>query len=356
MDSDLPPSTPMDIRLGMTDPGDVAFPLRWGIIGAGNISAHWVSSLHACRGATVAAVASRDLDRAKAFAARHGVERAYGSYAEMVASPDVDIVYVGTITELHKEHSLLAIEAGKHVLCEKPLAESIVDAQAMYAAALNKNVMLQDGVWTRFFPAVEHARIAIEAGAIGQVVMLFSTFFDPFYTIQAVPLAFGTGAEPTSVVSSAWRWNEAGGAILEYGGNICAVLAFPPFSSEQLEATEIVGSAGRITLEQPGHCPTEIAIRVPPRVPSLYRTANVPAPVQRFVYPLPWSVSSPVPAVNQSGFLYQAEAVHRCLAAGLRECPQCDMDESLHIMDLWTRFNEARRVAANAATSETEDQ
>jgi len=136
-----------------------------------------------------------------------------------------------------------------------------------------------------------------------------------------------------------------GGAIVEYGDDKCAVLTFPPFGSEQLEATEIIGTAGRISLEQPGHCPTDIAIRVPPRVPSLYRTANVPAPVRHFVYPLPWSVRLPSPAVNQSGFLYQAEAVHRCLAAGLQECPQFNKEESLHVMDLWTRFIEARRAA-----------
>ena len=87
----------------------------------------------------------------------------------MVAADDVDIVYIGTINPLHKEHTLLAIEAGKHVLCEKPLTITLSDAQEMYAAAEEKDVMMQDGMWTRFFPAVEHARAAIEAGTIGEV-------------------------------------------------------------------------------------------------------------------------------------------------------------------------------------------
>jgi len=335
----------MDIRLGMTKREDVAFPLRWGIIGAGNISAQWVAALHACKGARVAAIASRSEDRAKEFAAQHGVESAYGNYAEMVASPDVDIVYVGTINRLHKEHTLLAINAGKHVLCEKPLAENADDARAMHAAAAEKDVMLQDGLWTRFFPAVEHARVAIDAGVIGDVVMVLSTFFDPFYTLQAVPFAFGIGSKPANFTASAWQWDRSGGAILEYSDNQCAILGFPPISSEQLEVTEIIGTAGRITLEQPGHCPSDIVIRVPSRVPSLYRTANAPAPVQHFVYPMPFSVSMPSPAVNQNGFLYQAEAVHRCLAAGLHECPQFGKEESLYLMDLWTQFAEARRAA-----------
>ena len=342
--STLPPSTPMDVRLGMTNSEDVAFSLRWGIIGAGNISAQWVPSLLACKGATVTAVAARSEDRAKEFAAQYGIESAYGSYAEMVASPDVDIVYVGTITRLHKEHSLLAIDAGKHVLCEKPLAENADDARAMYAAAAEKNVMLQDGVWTRFFPAVEHARMAIEAGTIGEVMMLQSVWFDPFYIIQAAPLAFGAGTKPTGVTVAGSK--ASGGAIVEYGDDKCAVLAFPTRDCELLEVTEIIGTAGRITLEQPAHCPTGITIRVPSQVPSLYRTANVPAPVQHFEYPLPGSVSMLKAYVNQHGFLYQAEAVHRCLAAGLRECPQYNKEESLNVMDLWTQFNEARMASA----------
>lgn len=333
-DSDLPPSTPRDVRIGATDPADVAFPLRWGIIGAGRISAQWVMCLHACAGATVSAVAARSADRARDFAQKYGVASAYGSYAEMVASPEVDIVYVGTINPLHKEHSILAIEAGKHVLCEKHLAETGADARAMYAAAEAHGVMLQDAVWTRFFPAVEHARMLIEAGAIGEVGLVQSDFGDPIYTVQAAALAFGSHATPTAITVGGRR---PGAAIVEYGPDKCAVLMFPPMPSEFVETTELIGREGRITLEQPAHAPTTITIRIPPpgTVPSRYRTANVPAPVQRFEYPLPAAVSFPDLAYpNQQGFLYQAEAVHRCLAAGLRQCPQYDKQESLHALDI----------------------
>ena len=338
-DSDLPLSTPRDVRIGATDPADVAFPLRWGIIGTGPISAQWVMCLHACAGATVTAVAARSADRAREFAIKYGVASAYGSYAEMVASPEVDIVYVGTINRLHKEHSILAIEAGKHVLCEKPLAETGADARAMYAAAEAHGVMLQDAVWTRFFPAVEHARTMIEAGAIGEVVLVQSDFGDPIYAVQAAPLAFGSHATPTAVTAAGRR---PGGAIVEYGPDKCAVLTFPPMQSEFVETTEIIGREGRITLGQPAHAPTTITLRIPPPggVPSRYRTANAPAPVQRFEYPFPASVSFPERAYpNQQGFLYQAEAVHRCLAAGLRQCPQYDKQESLHALDILTEIN-----------------
>lgn len=338
---DLSPATPMDVRLGVAEAADVAFPLRWGILGTGSISAQWVGCLRQCKGATVTAVAARSADRARQFAGRHNIPAAYGSYPEMAAAADVDIVYIGTITRLHKEHGLLAIEAGKHVLCEKPLAENAADAGAMYAAAAENNVMLQDAMWTRFFPAVEHARAAMEAGVIGEPKLVQSDFFDPIYTIQAAPLAFGAKAAPTAVTAAGRR---AGAAIVEYGDGKCAVLTFPPFNCELAEVTEIIGSRGRITLEQPGHCPTGITIRIPPagRVPSRYRTRNAPAPVQRFEYPLPSAVGLPAAFPNQHGFLYQAEAVHRCLAAGLRTCPQYDEAESLHAMELLTAINQAR--------------
>ena len=260
--NDMPPSTPLDVRRGDTQAADAAFPLRWGILGAGSISAQWVESTRACKGATVTAVAARELSRAQAFADALDIPKAYDSYTEMVAADDVDIVYVGTITRLHKEHSLLAIDAGKHVLCEKPLAENVDAAREMHAAAEAKGVMLQDAMWTRFFPAVEHARHAIETGVIGEVSLVQSDFFDPIYTIQAAPLGFGTDAQVTNVTAAGLR--RGGAAIVEYGDRGCAVLTFPPFNCELGEVTEIAGTKGRIMLGQPGHCPTSLAIRVPP--------------------------------------------------------------------------------------------
>lgn len=346
MTNNIPLSTPLDIRRGLTSATDVAFPLRWGILGAGNISAQWVEVLHACEGATLTAVAAREIDRAQEFARQYGVATAYGDYREMVAADDVDIVYIGTINRLHKAHTLLAIEGGKHVLCEKPLTETLSDAEEMYAAAEAKGVMMQDGMWTRFFPAVEHARTAIEAGMIGEVVLTQSDFFDPIYTIQAAPLAFGASAVPVAVTALGDR---AGGAIVDYGDDKYAVFTFPPRASELPEVTELIGTEGRITLERPGHCPTRISIRIPPPngVPSQYRTRNAPAPLHYFEYPLPGSVAMARSSPNQHGFLYQAEAVHRCLAAGLRQCPQYDKAESLHAMNVLTEINKAKQAAVN---------
>jgi dihydrodiol dehydrogenase / D-xylose 1-dehydrogenase (NADP) len=344
---DPPPEMPRDIRLGLTKAKDVAFPLRWGLIGAGNICRQWAEVLKACEGATLSAVASRSIEKARDFARQHGIAQFYNDYAELVNSADVDVVYVGTPDRLHKEHCLLALNAGKHVLCEKDIAQSVVDAEEMYAAAKTNNVMLQDGVWTRFFPAVEHARMLLESGAIGDVVTVQSDL-NPLYTSQAVTLGFGSDKPPLKVTAFGNLPTEGGGAgcaLMDFGGNKYAILTFVEFGSEFREVTEIIGTHGRLTLEDPGHCPTILTVRTPSTVPYRYLHSNAPSPSQRFEYPIPDIVRMPDAYPNQQGFLYQAEAIHRCIAAGLDQCPQFTMQESLHTLSLLTQINAAKKRA-----------
>ena len=92
----------------------------------------------------MAAVFSRLREKAEDFAESYGVAKAYNNLEEMLASSEIDIVYIGTPQEIHKEHSIMALNAGKHVLCEKALTESLEEAKEMYAAAEKNNVMLQD--------------------------------------------------------------------------------------------------------------------------------------------------------------------------------------------------------------------
>ena len=122
---------------------EVNHKLRWGIIGASNISSDFAKSLQDVPGATITAVAARSSTKAQKFADTHQIQRVHGNYTELAADPNVDIVYIGTITACHKEHALLAINAGKHVLVEKPVALSVADAEEMYSAAAAKGVMLQ---------------------------------------------------------------------------------------------------------------------------------------------------------------------------------------------------------------------
>ena len=114
-------------RIGMAS-------LRWGILGTGRIAPRLVRRGPASPRGRVTAVASRDEGRARAFAASHGIPRAFGSYAELVASPDVDVVYIALPNHLHAEWTVRALDAGKHVLCEKPLARSVAEVDAITEA------------------------------------------------------------------------------------------------------------------------------------------------------------------------------------------------------------------------------
>jgi len=323
----------LDVSLGLTRENDVGFPLSWGVIGAGEISRQFVGSSRQCEGATMVAVFSRSATKAAEFASVNDVENWHDNLEAMLARDDLDIVYVGTPDELHKEHCLLAINAGKHVLCEKILAKTPDEAKEMFAAAKRMNVMLQDGVWTRFFPAVEHARNLIESGVIGDVVMVQADF-DRFYTAQAATLAYGSEVKPVSIKVSG-RIGGPGGAIIEFDNNRFAVLTFVAFPSEFPEVTEITGTKGRITLEQPAHCPTKLTLRVPIATPSRYMNGNTPSPLHTFEYPLPDSIGLPGAFPNQQGFLYMTQAVHRCLGSDLLECPQFTRTESLHLLELF---------------------
>jgi len=261
--------TPLDIRLGLTTAEDVNHPLRWGLIGTGNISSDWAKTLKNVPGAVLSSVAARDSSKAADFAAKYGFERVSESYQDLVNSSEVDIVYIGTITTLHKEHAMLAIQAGKHCLCEKPIALTVADAEEMFAAAKAKGVLLLEGMWSRFFPAMEHARAAIEQGQIGQVQMAQADFPDRCYAVQIGPFAFGADAKATSVVSSMRApvaSTGGGAAVVNYGEAGHAIFSFPPWTCEFQETCELIGTRGRITLHDYGHAPTTITIRTTPAV------------------------------------------------------------------------------------------
>ena len=111
--SALPGRTPLDVRLGLTQPGGVAHKLRWGILGSAKICEDWARALGDVPGASVVAVAARSAASAKKFAEKLGIAKSYEGYEHLANDPDVDIVYVGTITALHKEHALMCIAGGK---------------------------------------------------------------------------------------------------------------------------------------------------------------------------------------------------------------------------------------------------
>ncbi len=151
-------------------PDPMAGPsLRWAILGTGWIAARFVEALQASTNQRVVAVGSRTVARAEEFAAQHGIERAYGSYEDLVAA-DVDVVYVATGHLDHFAHATLALGAGKPVLIEKPMTPGLAEARALVDLARAKGLFAMEAVWSLALPRYSVVRQMLEQGLLGEVV------------------------------------------------------------------------------------------------------------------------------------------------------------------------------------------
>ncbi len=151
--------------------------LRWGILSTARIARTlFVPGVRASSDTEVLAVGSRSLDAARAFADDLKIPRAYGSYAALVEDPDVDAVYVALPNGLHAEWTLRAAEAGKHVLCEKPLARNAADAERMAEACNSAGVLLMEAFMWRHHPQHARVRILLDAGTIGEPTFVRASF------------------------------------------------------------------------------------------------------------------------------------------------------------------------------------
>lgn len=143
--------------------------LRWGIVGLGKISNKFVSDLKLIEDIEIVACASRSLPNAINFAGQHEIAKSYGSYQELFKDEEVDIVYIGTTHNSHMELSIQAMDHGKHVLCEKPLAINRKDVQKMVDASRKNNVFLMEAFWARFNPTIRAVLNQIQSKSIGEV-------------------------------------------------------------------------------------------------------------------------------------------------------------------------------------------
>jgi predicted dehydrogenase len=181
--------------------------LRWGILAPGGIASYWARSVHTNTDQVVAAVASRSIDRAQAFAKEHGIDRAYGSYERLVADAEIDAVYIAAPHSEHRALALLAIAAGKHVLVEKPIALNSTEAREIAAAARAAGVFAMEAMWSRFLPQTSIVAQLLADGALGDVLTVTADFgarftFDPLH--RAFNPALGGGALLDIGVYPAW--------------------------------------------------------------------------------------------------------------------------------------------------------
>lgn len=147
-------------------------PLRWGILAPGGIAHKFADAVRDLTAGSVVAVGSRDASRAADFAAGHGIPRSYAGYEHLVADEEVEAVYVASPHSLHRDHALLAIAAGKHVLVEKALARNAFEVEEIFAAAQRREVFAMEAMWSRHLPHLAWVRERIAGGAIGEVVTI----------------------------------------------------------------------------------------------------------------------------------------------------------------------------------------
>jgi D-xylose 1-dehydrogenase (NADP+, D-xylono-1,5-lactone-forming) len=150
--------------------------LRWGILGTGNIARQFVAGLNASRRGVAAAVGSRAVHSAEAFAKQFGVGSAYGSYEQLVADEGIDVVYNSLPNSLHAMWTIRALDAGKHVLCEKPIAMNEEEARRMFDAAGKARKALMEAFMYRTHPQTVAVMDAIKSGAIGELRLIRSSF------------------------------------------------------------------------------------------------------------------------------------------------------------------------------------
>ena len=170
---------------------------KWGILGVARIAGKFADGLKILPNAELFAVASRSCERAEEFKAKHGFAKAYGSYEEMLADPELDIVYIATTNNLHFEHTMMCLEAGKAVLCEKPFASNYSQVEQMVNKAREKNVFLMEAIISRFCPSMIQFKEQVENGAIKKALMLQCNFgfispFDPYNRIYNPELGGGS--------------------------------------------------------------------------------------------------------------------------------------------------------------------
>lgn len=313
--------------------------IRWAIAGPGMIAGRFCEGLELVPDAVRAAVCSRQIGTARRFAEHWGFASAYDDFGTMLAEARPDIVYIAVPNDIHIGYVLQALDAGVHVLCEKPMADNLPQLQQMLARAAARDRFLMEGMWTRCFPAVRQAREWIARGEIGKVLNV-RAFFDicPNRSdwqlwkagiehaggalrdvgIYALAMAFaGFPDEPERVYSSFISNGEVDehcDLMLKYanGGTSMLSASFDRVSSH---VAEFVGDKGRITLGPVFWKPTTATmIREAPV--SLSRAADLEGAV---VFEEPYAAT---------GFQFEIMRVQECLRQGLRESPDFTWRES----------------------------
>lgn len=308
--------------------------INWGIMSTGTIARKFAATIaQLADTGKVVTVASRSPETAAAFAAEHGVPRAYGDYGELVRDADIDAVYVATPHSHHYENARLCLEHGKHVLCEKSFTVNAAQTAALIALARAKGLFIMEAFWTKFLPAYGLLAAELAAGAIGEVTHFRAQYgfaptgaryarkFDPALAggalldigvyalgVAAMVLWYRPAALYSRAVMGEYGTDKFDSMMLEYESGATAHLVTTIGSVIPTEAA-IFGTAGRIVL---------------PEFTALQEFTVISGGGER-------TVKAPFEA---NGFEYQIRETERCLRAGLTESPVMTHEQTLAVMGL----------------------
>ena len=306
----------------------------WGITGLGTIADVVAPELAHVEDAELVAVGSRSLERAKAFAARHGAARAHGSYAGLVADPGVDVVYIATPHPQHHAIALAALRAGKAVLVEKAFTATLAGTREVVAEARRLGVFAMEAMWTRFQPAVVRARELVAEGAIGEVFSVQANLggdraYDPADRLFAVetgggalldigvyPVSFAQmvlGSPQSVAAVGAFEPNGVEGAatlLLGWDDGRSATLTCS-FHSPMPGTARILGSSGWLELRPPFHHPTDLVVGRNGREPEVVT----------------------LPPLGR-GYTHELIEVTRCVREGRTESPAIPLDDTVAVMSI----------------------
>jgi len=256
--------------------------IRWGILATGGIARAFTNDL-VLNGFNVQAVGSRSQESADAFAAKFGIPNAHASYEALVADPDVDIIYISTPHPFHAANAALALNAGKHVLIEKPIALNAKEAREIMDLAASKNLLVLEAMWTRFLPHMVRIREILESGVLGEVHTLIADHTqdlpdDPSHRLNAIELgggalldlgiyplsfAYELFGKPETILATA-TFKETGAdaqvaTLFRYpGGQIASTLSAS--DTKGPNTATILGTEARIDIDEVWYSPTTFRV------------------------------------------------------------------------------------------------
>ncbi|NNH22533.1 Gfo/Idh/MocA family oxidoreductase [Pseudokineococcus marinus] len=306
---------------------------RWGFLATGGIATTVAGDLPLVPGAEALAVASRDAGRAAAFAERHGFARSYGSYADLLADPDVDVVYVATPHGQHRAVARAALEAGKHVLVEKAFTTTLAGAHELVDLARDRGLFAMEAMWTRFQPTVVALLDALADGVVGEVRHVHADlgfpvpedpagrFFDPVlgggalldmgvYPVSVVRMVMG--AAPSEVVARGSLTStgvDAESSLLLAHADGRTATTLSTILARPARHGTITGTGGRVETEGAVHAPDAFVVHRPDEEPV--RTA--------------------LPRTGR-GYAHMLEHVQDCLDEGRTESPLWPLSTTLEVM------------------------